>query len=151
MLNPSTGAVTAALQRRLRGRGHHFAVDIDPILARRFPAVDVACADAAELPQLCRDRGFEQADLVVSLLPWRVHRQAPIPQLVAEMLASDGAHTHVVLAALRWMTPPHRLDHDTQACFSDVVLSPLIHGISGSRGAAQTEGVVSPGLPIRNT
>ena len=105
-LGRGTASVTKpALQRRLRGRGRHLAVEIDPVLAarlaRRFPAVDIACADAAELPRLCRDRGIEQIDLVVSLLPWRAHRGAPIPDLVAEMLAPDGAFTQVVLAALR--------------------------------------------------
>ncbi|MFG1707296.1 class I SAM-dependent methyltransferase [Nonomuraea sp. M3C6] len=73
-LGPGTGAFTAEIQQRLDGRGHHLAVEVNEpmarLLAERFPAVDVANADAALLSELLGARGLRQADVVVSGLPW---------------------------------------------------------------------------------
>ncbi|TDE43329.1 methyltransferase domain-containing protein [Nonomuraea mesophila] len=73
-LGPGTGPFTAEIQQRLAGRGHHLAVEVNDLMARllaeRFPAVDVAHADAAKLGDLLRERGLRQADVVVSGLPW---------------------------------------------------------------------------------
>ncbi|WP_246148443.1 class I SAM-dependent methyltransferase [Nonomuraea turkmeniaca] len=73
-LGPGTGPFTAEIQQRLAGRGHHLAVEVNGPLAQRladrFPAVDVAHADAARLSDLLRERGLRQADVVVSGLPW---------------------------------------------------------------------------------
>ncbi|MEV0383514.1 SAM-dependent methyltransferase [Nonomuraea sp. NPDC050643] len=73
-LGPGTGSFTAEIQQRLGGRGHHLAVELNEPLARllieRFPAVDVAHADAAKLEELLGQRGLGQADVVVSGLPW---------------------------------------------------------------------------------
>lgn len=73
-LGPGTGAFTAEIQRRLGGRGHHLAVELNEtmagLLAERFPGVDVAHADAASLTDLLVERGLRSADVVVSGLPW---------------------------------------------------------------------------------
>jgi phospholipid N-methyltransferase len=73
-LGPGTGPFTQEIQRRLAGRGHHLAVELNEpmakILAERFPKVDVVQGDAAELPRLLAERGLRQADVVVSGLPW---------------------------------------------------------------------------------
>ncbi|WP_049563294.1 class I SAM-dependent methyltransferase [Nonomuraea sp. SBT364] len=73
-LGPGTGPFTAEIQRRLAGRGHHLAVELNEpmatLLAERFPAVDVVNGDAAELAGLLTQRGLRQADVVVSGLPW---------------------------------------------------------------------------------
>ncbi|SEH03414.1 Phospholipid N-methyltransferase [Nonomuraea solani] len=73
-LGPGTGSFTAEIQRRLDGRGHHLAVELNEplakLLAERYPAVDVAQADAAQLDDLLGQRGLGQADVVVSGLPW---------------------------------------------------------------------------------
>jgi phosphatidylethanolamine/phosphatidyl-N-methylethanolamine N-methyltransferase len=73
-LGPGTGAFTAAIQRRLGGRGHHLAVEVNERFARplavRFPHVDVAVADARDLRDLLAQRGHRHADVIVSGLPW---------------------------------------------------------------------------------
>ncbi|WP_336206501.1 class I SAM-dependent methyltransferase [Nonomuraea sp. LPB2021202275-12-8] len=73
-LGPGTGPFTEEIQRRLAGRGHHLAVELNgpmaAVLAERFPKVDVVHGDAAELAKLLADRGLRQADVVVSGLPW---------------------------------------------------------------------------------
>jgi len=73
-LGPGTGPFTAEIQRRLAGRGHHLAVELNEpmavLLTQRFPAVDVVHGDAAQLAALLADRGLRLADVVVSGLPW---------------------------------------------------------------------------------
>lgn len=73
-LGPGTGAFTAEIQQRLGGRGHHLAVELNEqlahLLAERYPAVDVAHADATRLGELLGERGLRMADVVVSGLPW---------------------------------------------------------------------------------
>jgi phospholipid N-methyltransferase len=129
-LGPGTGRVTDALQRRLGGRGRHVAIELNPLLAerlaRRHPAVTVVCADAATVTDVLADAGIGRVDLVCSLLPWAAHRAAPIPRLVAGVLAPDGAYTQVVFSGLRRLGPGRRLDRDTRRAFLDVQLTGTI-------------------------
>jgi len=77
-LGPGTGASTAAVQRRLGGRGRHLAVEIDPVLAehvgRDHPNVEVAVGDAAALDRLLAERGITGVDAALSGLPWSLIR-----------------------------------------------------------------------------
>ncbi|MGH3613143.1 MAG: class I SAM-dependent methyltransferase [Pseudonocardia sp.] len=123
-LGAGTGRVTDAVQRRLAGRGRHLAIEINPMLARglaeRHPAVTVVCADAAALPDVLADHGLGQADLVSSLLPWQAYRCAPIPRLIAQILAPGGAFTQAKFVITRRMAPARRQDLQTRASFADV-------------------------------
>jgi phosphatidylethanolamine/phosphatidyl-N-methylethanolamine N-methyltransferase len=129
-LGAGTGRVTDGIQRRLRGRGRHIAIEINPLLAARLaerhPPVTVVCADAAALPHILAARGVPRVDLVASLLPWAAYRNASIQRLVAEVLAPDGAFTQVVLTSLRWMGPARRQDRETRATFPEVHLTPTV-------------------------
>lgn len=53
-LGPGTETFTSVIQQRLGGRGRHLAIELNERLAarlaRRFPKVEVLCADAAALP-----------------------------------------------------------------------------------------------------
>ena len=55
-LGPGTGAITAAIRRRLGGRGRHLAIERQPrwasLLQQRFPDVDVVHGDVADLPAI---------------------------------------------------------------------------------------------------
>ncbi|PZG22829.1 class I SAM-dependent methyltransferase [Nonomuraea aridisoli] len=94
-LGPGTGSFTSEIQRRLGGRGHHLAVELNDTMARllseRFPAVDVAHADASKLGELLDERGLRSADVVVSGLPW-----AAFP---------DGLQRELLTAVTTSMTP----------------------------------------------
>ncbi|MFD1930248.1 MULTISPECIES: class I SAM-dependent methyltransferase [Nonomuraea] len=99
-LGPGTGPFTAEIQRRLNGRGHHLAVELNPklatLLADRFPRVDVAQDDAARLPDLLRERNLVRADVVVSGLPWAAFPEELQRQLlgaVTSILCPSGAFT----------------------------------------------------------
>ena len=77
-LGPGTGAITAAIQRRLGGRGRHLAIERQPrwasLLQQRFPDVDVIHGDVADLPAILTEHDADPADAVVSGLPWAAYR-----------------------------------------------------------------------------
>jgi phosphatidylethanolamine/phosphatidyl-N-methylethanolamine N-methyltransferase len=93
-LGPGTGAFTVEIQRRLSGRGHHLAVEVNEVLAgllaERYPAVDVAHCDAAELGGLLRERRLRQADVVISGLPWAAFPDGLQRDLLAAVTSSMG-------------------------------------------------------------
>jgi phosphatidylethanolamine/phosphatidyl-N-methylethanolamine N-methyltransferase len=129
-LGPGTGAFTAAIQRRLGGRGHHLAVEINDRfagpLAARFPRIDVAVADARRLPELLAERGHRHADVIVSGLPWAAFRATEQDDLLAavtDTLAPDGAFTTFAYTLARWAPPARRLRQSLGARFDEVVTS----------------------------
>jgi phospholipid N-methyltransferase len=99
-LGPGTGAFTAEIQQRLGGRGHHLAVEVNEQLARllagRYPAVDVAHADAMRLGELLAERGLRSADVVISGLPWAAFpdvMQRELLGAVTEAMSPGAAFT----------------------------------------------------------
>ncbi|GAA4508053.1 class I SAM-dependent methyltransferase [Nonomuraea ferruginea] len=99
-LGPGTGPFTAEIQRRLAGRGHHLAVELNEtmaaLLAERFPAVDVVNGDAAKLSALLAERNLGQADVVVSGLPWAAFPkglQLTLMGAVTSVMSHAGAFT----------------------------------------------------------
>lgn len=99
-LGPGTGPFTAEIQRRLRGRGHHLAVELNErlamVLAERYPGADVVQDDAARLPELLKERGLGHADAVVSGLPWAAfpeELQTRLMDAVISVLSPVGAFT----------------------------------------------------------
>ena len=128
-LGAGTGAFSAAIQRRLGGRGRHIAVEINPRLAawlrKRHPDLEVVVADARELGQILADRSLT-ADVVVSGLPWSAYRTAgprPLHRLLADSLAADGVLTQVGYASTRWAAPARRQVRDLRAVFEEVMTS----------------------------
>ena len=127
-LGPGTGSFTAAIQRRLDGRGYHLAVEIDEefaaVVRRRHPGVDVVIADAARLPELLAARGIPAADVVVSGLPWAAlspPRAAGVLSAVASALAGDGAFTTFAYVHALWAPPARRLRRALERTFEEVV------------------------------
>ncbi|GGO63677.1 class I SAM-dependent methyltransferase [Nonomuraea cavernae] len=99
-LGPGTGPFTAEIQRRLGGRGRHLAVELNEalasLLADRFPTVDVVHGDAAELSALLGGHGVDQADVVISGLPWASFPeglQRDLLGAVASAMSPAGAFT----------------------------------------------------------
>jgi phospholipid N-methyltransferase len=128
-LGPGTGAFTDAIQERLGGRGYHLAVEVDPafaaVLHRRHPRVDVAIADAAQLPELLAIRGVPAADVVVSGLPWAAfapQRSARVLAAVASAMTAWAALTTFAYAHTRWAPPARRLHTELARTFEELVL-----------------------------
>jgi phospholipid N-methyltransferase len=99
-LGPGTGSVTAAVQRRLGGRGRHLTVELDPVLAdyvqRENPGVEVVIGDAAALGTILAARDIPAVDAVVSGLPWSLfppNTQRAILEVVTQVLCPAAAFT----------------------------------------------------------
>ena len=104
-LGPGTGVFTTEIQRRLGGRGHLLAVELNDRFAAqlrdRFPEAEVATGDAVRLREILDERGLKYADVIISGLP---HALFPHPlqrqfmDAFKSCLAPDGklvAHAYV--------------------------------------------------------
>lgn len=128
-LGPGTGAFTDVIQRRLGGRGHHLAIELNPVfagrLADRYPGLDVAVSDAAHLGDLLGQRGLGRADVVVSGLPWAAFsagRQGSVLDAVRQAMAPGGAFTTFAYVHALWAPPARRLRSALHAAFEEVVV-----------------------------
>lgn len=128
-LGPGTGAFTGEIQRRLGGRGHQIAIEINDefagALSRRYPTVDVISADARNLRDLLASRGHEQADVIVSGLPWAAFSgdlQHSLLDAVADGLSADGAFTTFAYLFAIWTPPAARLRTALRSRFEEVTL-----------------------------
>lgn len=97
-LGPGTGSTTAAVQRRLGGRGRHLAIELDPALAEHaaaaHPEVEIVVGNAADLEELLATRGVSQVDAVLSGLPWSLipgPAQRTILEAAARVLRPGGS------------------------------------------------------------
>ncbi|MDP9869989.1 MULTISPECIES: class I SAM-dependent methyltransferase [Streptosporangium] len=134
-LGPGTGAFTAEIQRRLGGRGHHMAVEINPRLAEflsaRHPKVDVVVEDAARLPQLLQERGFHRADAVVSGLPWAAfseETQTRLMDAVVAIMDSNTAFTTFAYSFAKRLPPAQRFRQRLLDTFEEVVVGRTVWG-----------------------
>ncbi|MGC5016050.1 class I SAM-dependent methyltransferase [Streptosporangium sp. DT93] len=134
-LGPGTGAFTAEIQRRLGGRGHHLAVEINPsmaeFLASRNPGVDVVVDDAARLPQLLRERGLPEADVIVSGLPWAAfseETQARLLDAVTGAMGPNTAFTTFAYSFAKRLPPARRFRRRLSDTFEEVVLGRTVWG-----------------------
>jgi phospholipid N-methyltransferase len=132
-LGPGTGAVSAAIDRRLPPAGRHLAVELDPAMAeylqRTRPTLEVVPGDARDLGALLADRDVSRIDAVVSGLPWALFdtpTQAAILGEVARLLTPAGAFT--TFAYLHGM-PLHtarRFRRTLAVTFDEVVVSKTV-------------------------
>lgn len=97
-LGPGTGALSAAVARRLPRGGRHLAIELDPgmvgYLRQAHPRLEVIKGDAANLGSLLRDAGVRTVDAVVSGLPWSIFSgklQQDILLEIGEVLAPGAA------------------------------------------------------------
>lgn len=134
-LGPGTGSFTAEIQRRLGGRGHHMAIEINPrlaeFLATRNPKVDVVVDDAARLPQLLRERGHSSVDAVVSGLPWASFSEETQTRLLEAVTSIMGPHTAFTTFAYSFakhLPPARRFRRRLIDTFEEVVTGRTVWG-----------------------
>ncbi|WP_458686476.1 class I SAM-dependent methyltransferase [Nocardia tengchongensis] len=127
-LGPGTGAFTAAIQRRLAGRGHHLAIEINERFAAAaasgFPAVHVIVGDTSNLREALTGKGFEHADAIVSGLPWAAfapERQDDLLAAIVGGLAPNGVFSTFAYSSTRWMPPALRLRRRLTDHFEEVL------------------------------
>lgn len=127
-LGAGTGSVTEVLQQRLQGRGRHIAVEFNERmaegLARRFPDVEVVCADAHEAVEQLLAQGV-RADLSVSGLPWlcTAPRDRTIFPLLGRLAAPGGAVTQLAHAWIRFFPTARQVQRNLEATFEEVVVT----------------------------
>ncbi|MFG3558177.1 class I SAM-dependent methyltransferase [Micromonospora sp. NPDC047557] len=128
-LGPGTGAFTGAVQRRLAGRGHHLALEINPRfaarVARRYPEVEVVLADAAVLGDLLVARSLPYADVVVSGLPWAAfsgQRQRAVLDAVTGVLGPGGVFTTFAYRHALCSPPARRFRRLLDRTFEEVTV-----------------------------
>ncbi|RCG26909.1 methyltransferase domain-containing protein [Sphaerisporangium album] len=134
-LGPGTGVFTGEIQRRLGGRGHHLAVEINPVLAARLserhPGATVVTADACDLPHLLEHHGLERADAVVSGLPWAAfpaRLQDRLLEAITTVLGHDGTFTTFAYTHARTLPPALRFRRRLMEAFEEVVPSRTVWG-----------------------
>ncbi|MCW2880267.1 MAG: ribosomal adenine dimethylase [Sphaerisporangium sp.] len=134
-LGPGTGVGTDEIQRRLGGRGHHLAIEINPRLAARLtdrhPTAKIIVADAVNLPKLLAKHGLERADVVVSGLPWAAfpaRLQDDLLGAITEVLAPEGAFTTFAYVHARTLPPAIRFRRRLLEAFEEVVPSRTVWG-----------------------
>jgi phosphatidylethanolamine/phosphatidyl-N-methylethanolamine N-methyltransferase len=128
-LGPGTGSFTAAIQRRLAGRGRHIAVELNARFAQKLaalhPEVEVVHADAADLAAVLAQRGLRQADVVVCGLPWAAfpeNQQRDVLSSVVATLSPHGVFTTFAYVHARWAPPARRLLRSMRSRFDEVVI-----------------------------
>lgn len=97
-LGPGTGGITRAILERIPAESRLIAVELNPILAGRVariadPRLVVHCGSAEDLPEILREHRCEQADAVVSGLPFSTigrRRAKRILDAVSRSLTPDG-------------------------------------------------------------
>ncbi|MEJ2868144.1 methyltransferase domain-containing protein [Actinomycetospora sp. OC33-EN08] len=128
-LGAGTGSVTDEIQKRLRGRGRHIAVEMDEgmadVLARRHPDVEVMCTDAHTAVEKLLAEGV-RADLSVSGLPWLATAPSDgrsIFPLLGRLAAPEGAVTQLAHAWIRFFPTAKQVQRNLEETFEEVVVS----------------------------
>lgn len=93
-LGPGTGAVTAAVSRRLPETARHLAVELDPAMAgylsRAHPGVEIVTGDAADLMSLLAERDLKRVDAVISGLPWSLFGSETQRSILDQVVSAIG-------------------------------------------------------------
>jgi len=91
-LGPGTGAFTASIVESLGAGARFLAIDIDPTFVAsihaKWPAIEVVCASAEELPSLTAERGLAPIDHILSGLPF-----ASLPAAITQGILSGIERT----------------------------------------------------------
>lgn len=125
-LGAGAGATTACVQRRLGGRGRHIAVEVNPRLARvlekRFPDVEVVCADAGKALAGLAEHDVA-LDLVFSTLPLSFAEDRSFLSAAGALLSPTGAFSQVQHSWTRPLPWAKEAERALRAAFEEVVVS----------------------------
>jgi phosphatidylethanolamine/phosphatidyl-N-methylethanolamine N-methyltransferase len=127
-LGAGTGSVTDEVQKVLRGRGRHIAIEFDAamaeVLRERHPDVEVICDDAHAAVEKLLAEGV-RADLSVSGLPWlaTAPKDRSIFPLLARLAAPGGAVTQLAHAWIRFFPAAKQVQRNLETHFEEVVVT----------------------------
>lgn len=127
-LGAGDGAVTTAIAEQAGPEAVVIAVERDPELAerlrRRALGVRVVTADAGILPAILAEHGLQQADVIISVLPWTLfglQQQRDFLALFAAALRADGVFTAAAYSAGNWMPTARRFRGELERTFGEVL------------------------------
>ena len=132
-LGPGTGAMTTAIEARLAPGARHVAIELDPrmvgFLRQAHPGLEVVEGDAVKLQALLAERGIEQADAVLSGLPWALFddvTQVSILGQVAAVIGPDGVFATFAYRHGMALSAARRFRRMLHATFAEVTLTPTV-------------------------
>lgn len=105
---PGTGSFSRLIHERLADE-RYIALELNPIFVEQikkyFPLAEVYHRSAEELPQILKDKGLRQANLIISGLPWSIiheDQQVKILRTTRQCLDKEGVFsTFAYLHALK--------------------------------------------------
>lgn len=129
-LGAGTGAISAAIGRRLGADAVHLAVDRDAELIAGLavvaPRAIAVRADAADLLDVLAAHGLEGVDVVLSSLPWSNFPAVVQDRLLSAVraaLADDGVFATIAYRPTRLRASSRRFHGRLHATFAQVVPS----------------------------
>jgi phospholipid N-methyltransferase len=130
-LGAGTGPITVEILKRLKPQTKFFVVEIDPDfctrLRQRFPALDIVEGDAAKLPELLAQRGFDGCDEVISGLPipsFPEELRARILKASATALGATGVFRQLTIMPLVYQNLYRRYFNDVTFKFVPLNIPP---------------------------
>ncbi|HEY0815288.1 MAG TPA: methyltransferase domain-containing protein [Pseudonocardia sp.] len=132
-LGPGTGAVSAAIDRRLTAGSRHLAVELDvamvDYLSRTRPGMEVVHGDARNLRKLLAERDVTHVDAVVCGLPWAFFdepTQHAVLTEVGEAIGPTGAFTTFAYVSGMALPAARRFRRTLRARFEEVIVSATV-------------------------
>jgi phospholipid N-methyltransferase len=132
---PGTGPFTAQILEQLDPRALFLALELDPGHARmlevRFPKLRVYCDSAEQLGLYLRRHGAQQADCIISGLPWANMPQSLQRRILGaaiQGLAPEGVFATFSYIHTRWMPTARRFRQLLTDSFSEFRQSPIVWG-----------------------
>ncbi|MCD2195380.1 methyltransferase domain-containing protein [Actinomycetospora endophytica] len=127
-LGAGTGAISAAIDRRLGPGATHIALERDPALLAEVghvaPRATPVLGDAVELATHVQDAGLSEVDLILSSLPWSNFDPAVSRRIIAaacSVLAPSGAFATIAYRPTRLNPRSRRFRRLLASSFTDVV------------------------------
>lgn len=132
-LGPGTGALTGPLLEAVGPRTQFLAVELDKshvqMLRKKFPRLKVELGSAEQLEEFLQALGVQQADCIVSGLPWGIMRadlQDRILKPVVRSLRPGGVFVAFGYAHARWLPATRRFLARLQHHFGHVETSRIV-------------------------
>lgn len=130
---PGTGAMTPCILERLRPGATFIALELDPVLfgefRRRFPNVNAYCDSVANVGTHLRTHSVEQADCIISGLPWASFDtcyQQELLDSTLRVLAEGGRFSTFAYLMGLLLPAAHAFRRTLGECFSTVTRSPVV-------------------------
>ncbi|SDP11519.1 Phospholipid N-methyltransferase [Actinopolyspora xinjiangensis] len=140
-LGPGTGSLSVGIRDRLPAAGRHVGIELDESMVRhlrlRLPEMETVHGDARELRSTLPRLGIDNADVIVSSIPWSLlsdEEQRDLLRQCCRNLAPGGAFTAMTYLPMRHSPGGRRFRNHLETSFGEVVtqttwrsVPPMLH------------------------